>query len=74
MSSDGSCEGKRVVFNHKMATLSDIRKKKFGHVYLDLECKLCYFVFTKQSKLFLSEAPILCMLQTDHIILKTQIG
>ena len=71
MSSEGCCEGKRVIDKHKMATLSDIRKKKFGHVYLDLEDKLCYFEFTNQCKLFLSEVPILCMLQTDHIILKT---
>jgi hypothetical protein len=47
MSSEVCCEGKRVIDNHKMATLSDIRKQKFGHLYLDLEDKLFYFEFTK---------------------------
>jgi hypothetical protein len=47
MSSEGCCEGKRVTDKHKMATLSDIRKQKFGQVYLDLDDKLCYFEFTK---------------------------
>jgi hypothetical protein len=74
MSSEGFCEGKRVIDNHKMATLSDNKKQKFGHIYLDLEDKFCYFEFTNQCKLFLSEGTIPCMLRTDHIILKTQIG
>jgi len=62
MCSEGYCEGKRVIDNHKMATLSDIGKQKFGHVYLDLEDKLCNFEFTNHCKLFLSEATIICML------------
>ena len=84
--SEGYCEGKRVIDNHKMATLSDTGKQMCGHVHLDLEDKLCYFEFTNQENklcyfeftnqcnLFLSEATILYMLRNDHIILKNQIG
>jgi hypothetical protein len=59
MSNEGCCEGKRVIDNHKMTTLSVIRKQKFGHVNFDLEDKLGYIEFTNQYKLFLSEAPSL---------------
>ena len=41
MSIEGCCEGKRVIDNHKIVTLSDTGKQKFGHVRLELEDKLC---------------------------------